>query len=306
MFHVFIELNAPNKSNKRKHFLKNKQKLSSNKMAENSLTDAQKARIERNRAKALSLKQSKLVSHPYALNRKDVNSVDGTSSVIKVQGTKYVDSGGGFLIEQAVTASQNAAQSSNATTSDQPTLVDDAISIPVHYDECLMCGEMFADSFLMNNFSHSVCDKCRDCDGEHSLITRTEAKAEYLLKDCDFDKREPPLRYISRKNPHNIRWGEMKLYLHLQVQKRALEVWGSEEELMKQHENRLEKREVGKIRKYNKQMKQLRMEVRSSLYTKKTKAVHVHEFGEDSYNEEEDTYTHTCRTCNFTETYEKM
>lgn len=32
-----------------------------------TLTDAQKARIERNRAKALCLKQAKLVSHPCAL-----------------------------------------------------------------------------------------------------------------------------------------------------------------------------------------------------------------------------------------------
>lgn len=219
-----------------------------------------------------------------------------------------MDSGGGFLIEQPVTASQsNGAASSEANELDHaPKMVDDAIAIPVQYDECLECGDAFADSYLMNSFCHSVCDKCRDPDGEHALITRTEAKAEYLLKDCDFDKRDPPLRYISRKNPHNIRWGEMKLYLHLQVQKRAIEVWGSEEELMRQHENRVEKREVGKVRKYNKQMKQLRMEVRSSLYTKETRGFHVHEFGEDSYNEDDDTYTHTCRTCNFVETYEKM
>lgn len=35
-----------------------------------TLTDAQKARIERNRAKALCLKQAKLVSHPYAMAKK--------------------------------------------------------------------------------------------------------------------------------------------------------------------------------------------------------------------------------------------
>ena len=35
-----------------------------------TLTDAQKARIERNRIKALSLKQAKLVCHPYALAKK--------------------------------------------------------------------------------------------------------------------------------------------------------------------------------------------------------------------------------------------
>lgn len=138
------------------------------------------------------------------------------------------------------------------------------------------------------------------------MITRTEAKAEYLLKDCDFDKREPPLRYISRKNPHNVRWGEMKLYLLMQVEKRAMDVWVSEEELSRQHELREEKREVTKVKKYNKQMKQLRMEIRSSLFTKKTKSIHEHDFGPDTYNENDDNYTHTCKTCSYAETYEKM
>ncbi|KGL85186.1 DNA repair protein complementing XP-A cells, partial [Tinamus guttatus] len=57
----------------------------------------------------------------------------------------------------------------------------------------------------------------RDAEDKHKLITRTEAKEEYLLKDCDLDKREPVLRYILKKNPHNSRWGDMKLYLKLQV-----------------------------------------------------------------------------------------
>lgn len=51
----------------------------------------------------------------------------------------------------------------------------------------------------------------------HKLITKTEAMNEYLLKDCDIDKREPPLKFIRKKNPHNVRWGEMKLFLQVQV-----------------------------------------------------------------------------------------
>jgi hypothetical protein len=31
------------------------------------------------------------------------------------------------------------------------------------------------------------------------------------------DERSPPLKFIVRKNPHNPRWGDMKLYLRLQV-----------------------------------------------------------------------------------------
>lgn len=94
----------------------------------------------------------------------------------------------------------------------------------------------------------------RDNEDKHSLITRTEAKQEYLLKDCDLDKREPPLKFIVRKNPHNVRWGEMKLYLHLQVEKRALEVWGNEETLIEEKEKRDVKRQEGKIKKFNKKV----------------------------------------------------
>lgn len=94
----------------------------------------------------------------------------------------------------------------------------------------------------------------RDKEGKHSLITKTEAKKEYLLKDCDLDRREPVLKYIVRKNPHNVNWGEMKLYLHLQIEQRALEVWDSEENLLKEKEARDRKREGTKIKKFNKKV----------------------------------------------------
>jgi DNA-repair protein complementing XP-A cells len=51
----------------------------------------------------------------------------------------------------------------------------------------------------------------------HRLITKTDAKNVYLLKDCDLEKRDPPLKFIMKNNPHNVRWGSMKLYLELQV-----------------------------------------------------------------------------------------
>lgn len=78
-----------------------------------------------------------------------------------------------------------------------------------------------------------------------------------MLKDCDFDKREPELKFIRRKNPHNQNWGEMKLYLQLQIEKRALEVWGSEEALEEQQALREEKRDKAKFKKYQKNMKEV-------------------------------------------------
>lgn len=58
---------------------------------------------------------------------------------------------------------------------------------------------------------------CRDNEEMHRLITKTDAKSMYLLKDCDLEKRDPPLKCIVKRNPHNVRWGSMKLYLELQV-----------------------------------------------------------------------------------------
>lgn len=108
-----------------------------------------------------------------------------------------------------------------------------------HCDEC---QNPIHDSFLYRSFDFSVCDTCRslqsyivygflkinfllyfirDEDDKHALITRTDARQEYLLKDCDLDLREPVLRFILRKNPHNPRWGDMKLYLRSQVRMSA-------------------------------------------------------------------------------------
>ena len=70
----------------------------------------------------------------------------------------------------------------------------------------------------------SCCFIYRDSDEKHKLITKTDAKNKYLLKDCDFDKREPPLAFIVKKNPHNPRWGDMKLFLELQVSKNCEEL----------------------------------------------------------------------------------
>lgn len=252
-----------------------------------------KERAERNRQKALLLRKAKLVAHPYA---KEENDTGTKGRSIKVQGQRVIDSGGGFLIEEDDQLEEQMLQ----LTAELPPIIDPDLP------QCEECKKKFNDSYLLQKFDLSVCDTCRDREGKHSLITRTEAKQEYLLKDCDFDKREPPLKYIVRKNPHNSNWGEMKLYLHLQIEQRALEVWGSEEKLVSEKELRDQKRETTKIKKFNKKIKQLRMQVRSSLYDKTSKASHTHEFGEDTYNEEDDTYTHTCTTCGYEETYEKM
>lgn len=85
-----------------------------------------------------------------------------------------------------------------------------------------------------------------------------------------------------------------------------MEVWGSLEKIEEQQEIREENRMKGKIKKYQKKMKGLRMEARSSLYTKQL-GPHEHSWGEEEVvNEEEDLYRHKCVECGQVEEFEKM
>lgn len=103
------------------------------------------------------------------------------------------------------------------------------LTVPELCSDCQ--GPLFSDAYLWKHFGHPICNNCRFIkylklfknkfhlreSEKHKLITRTEAKKYYLLTDGDLDFRKPLLRFISRKNPHNPRYGDMKLYLRSQV-----------------------------------------------------------------------------------------
>lgn len=174
-------------------------------------------------------------------------------------------------------------------------------------DDCSICKKPLLDSFLWERFNYPVCDFCRDDKGAHRLIARTEAKETYMLKDCDLDIRKPVLRYISKKNPHNPRYGEMKLYLKAQLEERCLEIyksWSNVEATKKsktiQKEERVEKR-------FEKKIKEMRSQVRGPKGPKAQRSkLHVHNFGDEAYDTERDEYKKICKDCGYEMFYEKM
>lgn len=176
------------------------------------LTEDQRKRIEENRKKALLIRQEKSkarsTAQPY---QKPIVSNKDKSHQITVAGQSYVDTEAGFLLNEDDLSDKNKPIILAST----PNPILSKAEQPL----CLECNHEFGISYLMTNFDHPVCDRCKDKFGKEKfdLITKTEAKKEYLLKDCDIDLRSPPLRFILGKNPHNSRWGEMKLYLLLQV-----------------------------------------------------------------------------------------
>lgn len=123
------------------------------------------------------------------------------------------------------------------------------------------------------------------------------------------DQREPLLPHIVKRNPHERAKGDMRLYLRSQVQERAIEVWGSEEAIDQERERRSNKRKDRKHREFNKKITELRMNVRSSLYTRPSAQDrdHVHKFGDEvCVDEDNDMYERSCQTCDYVNRYEKL
>ena len=171
--------------------------------------------------------------------------------------------------------------------------------------ECEECHQDFLRSNLYRNFGVLICDDCRDPKGAHELITKTDVKNKYLLKDCDLDLRKPRLRYILKKNPYQSR-GDMRLYLKYQIEERAVMVHGSEEQLEEEIEKREERRTTKKQKVFDKKMKSLSMQVRSSLY-KRNVGAHEHDYGEPKcIDEDNDIFRKTCKTCGHKWEYEEM
>ncbi|GMR53382.1 hypothetical protein PMAYCL1PPCAC_23577, partial [Pristionchus mayeri] len=173
-------------------------------------------------------------------------------------------------------------------------------------DDCEKCGKMLLDAWLWATFALPVCDECKDPDGDHKLISRTQVKEEYLLKDEDLDLRKPPLRYLAKKNPHNPRYGDMKLYVKRQIIDRMLVVHGSLDALEMKKESRKEAKEKRAESAFDAKVKEMRQHMRGAAAAKaKGVAVHVHEYGEEIHVKE-DEWEKKCTTCDYKLTFEKM
>ncbi|CAG2113027.1 unnamed protein product [Medioppia subpectinata] len=255
------------------------------------------SRMERNRQKALLLRQQKqqnLTSH-------ELYSLESKAGAHSATAGCH-DSGGGFLID----SDDEDIQRNDKTRTNGQTSATNGGDDPQQPFVCRDCGQEFGKSFLWSHFRENTCDSCRDPKGRHSLITRTEAKSEYLLKDCDLDRREPSLAFILRPNPREFARHDMRLYLRSQVEDRALQVWGTEEAIEEERDRRSSATQRRRQKQYDKRLKSLRMTVRSSVYTRPTAADHCHDFTDESYNELEDRFEKQCKSCGHLDTYEKM
>lgn len=123
------------------------------------------------------------------------------------------------------------------------------------YLTCEVCGSSsLIDPEFYENFCVAICFSCKDSSKIYTIITKTQARSDFLLTDEELAD-SSVLPSISRKNPHNPRWADMKLYLKKNVLDFAIKKYGSEEALKEAISNKNEVKSDRKAKQFSKKLK---------------------------------------------------
>ncbi|KAI9496781.1 XPA protein C-terminus-domain-containing protein [Zychaea mexicana] len=268
-----------------------------------SLTAEQKKRIEENKAKALERLRSKRPHDDAAAAGSSSSNEQQRPLPKRARWTKYydydlsnmVDSKGGFIVEE--TKQDKLIQQRK----DQATKLSPFIPMsadPAENPKCRDCGSMDIDPIFYQVFKLSVCVACKEKFPErYSLITKTEAKEDYLLTDPEL--RDPDLLpHWSKPNPRKSTWNNMMLYVREMVEEYAFKKWGSEEGLDAEYERRESQKNDKKDKKFKEKLADLRRRTMTSTWERKRQqGPHKHVFGTPKEDPETGLTTETCQEC---------
>ncbi|KAL6248186.1 DNA repair protein rad14 [Rhinocladiella similis] len=176
---------------------------------------------------------------------------------------------------------------------------------------CRDCGTQEVDWKWLEVFGIAVCNACKDkLPEKYSLLTKTEAKEDYLLTDPEL-KDEKLLPHLERPNPHKSSWHNMFLYLRCQVEDYAFseKKWGSAEALDAEFERRQTDKKRRKESKFKSRLADLKKRTRVEAHQRSRKGgggnfgddvgerKHVHEFGRSIDNPESGIPVKKCIIC---------
>ncbi|KAI9742382.1 MAG: hypothetical protein M1818_003915 [Claussenomyces sp. TS43310] len=195
--------------------------------------------------------------------------------------------------------------------------------------KCRECGSVEIDWTWEDVLKCCVCNRCKEKFPEkYSLLTKTEAKDDYLLTDREFLRTFPSnavfidiliaelkdpelLPHLSKPNPHKSHWHDMMLFLRYQVEEYAFGTkWGSAEALDAEFEKRESDKKRRKEDKFNAKLRELKKKTRAEAYRRNMKTGtsggafgdaiaggrHEHEWGREVENAEGITVK-TCVDC---------
>ncbi|KAI9807632.1 MAG: hypothetical protein M1825_005573 [Sarcosagium campestre] len=152
------------------------------------------------------------------------------------------------------------------------------------HPECRECGSMEIDWKWHEVFGCRVCSRCKEkYPDRYSLLTKTEAREDYLLTDPELKDPEL-LPHLDRPNPHKSTWNNMMLYLRYQVEEYAFSPrkWGSAEALDEQFSKREADKKKRKEEKFRSRLRDLKKRTRVEAHRRnRTNGAARGEFGDD-------------------------
>ncbi|KAI8940912.1 hypothetical protein NX059_002170 [Plenodomus lindquistii] len=134
--------------------------------------------------------------------------------------------------------------------------------------KCRECSSLEIDWKWQDTFSIGICNTCKEKFPEkYSLLTKTEARDDYLLTDPEL-KDEELLPHLERPNPHKQFFHPMQLFLRLQVEAYAFspKKWGSAEALDEEYEKRQTVTKERKQKKFKNKLELLKKRTRAEAY----------------------------------------
>lgn len=134
--------------------------------------------------------------------------------------------------------------------------------------KCRECGSLELDWQWEDVLGIEVCYGCKErLPEKYSLLTKTEAKEDYLLTDPEL-RDERLLPHLEKPNPHKSTWNNMMLYLRCQVEAYAFSErkWGSAAALDAEFERRQGEARARKERKFKGKLEELKKRTRVDAY----------------------------------------
>ena len=148
---------------------------------------------------------------------------------------------------------------------------------------CRECGSLEIDWKWEEAFRCRVCRPCKENFPEkYSLLTKTEAKEDYLLTDPEL-RDEELLPRLERPNPHKATWNNMMLFLRYQVEEYAFSPnkWGSPEALDVEFERREDDKKRRREAKFKSKLNDLKKRTRVEAYRRSRNGGVGGNFGDD-------------------------
>ena len=149
--------------------------------------------------------------------------------------------------------------------------------IGAHKDQkeklCRECESLEIDWKWLDVFGCAICNSCKEkLPEKYSLLTKTEAKEDYMLTDPEL-RDEELLPHLERPNPHKSTWNNMMLFLRYQVEEYAFNVkWGSSEKLDEAYEKREDDKKRRRQDKFKSKLQELKKRTRVEAYRRSRQA----------------------------------